>query len=341
MSELRFDPLTGRPVLIAENRLARPNEHGGRAGADAVPSDCPFCEGREDRTPPEIVAVRPEGGRANGPGWIVRVIPNKFPSLAADAPEAAAPDSPLFRRAPGFGYHEVLIESPRHGSPFPDLPTDQRRTVVRVARDRVRALAEHRGIRGVLLFENAGPESGGTLWHPHAQLVATPIDLPRVEEELRAVRARRTPTSGRCPVEEILEAEERAGVRRIAERGGLVAVAPYASALPYEVRIVPRRHFASFAEATDAETEALAELLAALLRALVAEAPRASYNWFAASLPPSHPDRSLLHWQLTVAPRLVRPDGFEIGGGIEVNPVAPETAAARLRARVESPSPGA
>ncbi len=333
MSELRFDPLTHRPVIIAESRSARPNEHAGGRGAGMDPADCPFCEGHEDRTPPEVAALRSGSRSANGPGWTVRVIPNKFPSLSAGPHEASAVATPGFRAEPGFGYHEVVIESPRHAPLFPDLEAEQCRAAIRVARDRVRALADRDRIRHVLLFENAGPESGGTLWHPHAQLVASAVDGPRTAEELFALREHR---SG-CAIEAILDAERAAGTRVLGEHGGLTAIAPFASEYPFEVRLVPRRHVGSFGEASDAEADAVADLLSTILRGLSAEVPGASYNWFVASLSPAHPSRGAYHWQISVVPRLVRPDGFELGTGIAVNPVAPESAAARLRARWDLP----
>ena len=337
MSEIRFDPLTGRPVVVAENRLARPNEHAGTAAVPAVPADCPFCEGHEDRTPPELFAVRPAGAPPNGPGWTVRVIPNKFPSLSSDPAPAPGSGGGEFRSEPGFGYHEVLIEAPHHAPLFPDLPLAARRTVLRTARDRVAALAARARVRNVLLFENAGPESGGTLWHPHAQIVGTSVDLPRPTEELAAVRARSAQRRETCPIETIVAAERAAGTRWIGERDGLVAYAPYASELPFEVRLSPERHEASFAETTDAEVDALADLLPAVLRGIAREVPGASYNWFVSSPSDAHPDRARHHWQLTVAPRLVRPDGFELGGGMAVNPILPERAAERLRPHLVAP----
>ena len=71
MPELRTDWLTGRTVLVAENRAQRPNEFdageciGERIAAlsnpslagDAPPAhseSCPFCAGNESRTPPAV-----------------------------------------------------------------------------------------------------------------------------------------------------------------------------------------------------------------------------------------------------------------------------------------------
>jgi len=40
------------------------------------------------------------------------------------------------------------------------------------------------------------------------------------------------------------------------------------------------------------------------------------------------------HWHLDLYPRLVRPDGFDLGSGYSVNTVLPEVAAEALRAEL-------
>jgi UDPglucose--hexose-1-phosphate uridylyltransferase len=75
MSELREDGLSGRLVLVAPGRAARPHTNAPDAsGADGGPATCPFCPGHEDQTPPEV--YRTGGGAPGGPGWSVRVFPN-------------------------------------------------------------------------------------------------------------------------------------------------------------------------------------------------------------------------------------------------------------------------
>jgi len=82
MPELRVDPLTGDKVIVAAERASRPG--GGFRAEPAPPADPetdPFVEGHEDRTPPEVYALRPDGGAPDTPGWTVRAFPNKYPAL--------------------------------------------------------------------------------------------------------------------------------------------------------------------------------------------------------------------------------------------------------------------
>src|SRR5437660_1325164 len=61
LPEVRIDPLTGLKTIVAADRATRPGEQGFRADP-APPIDAendPFVEGHEDRTPPELYAVRP------------------------------------------------------------------------------------------------------------------------------------------------------------------------------------------------------------------------------------------------------------------------------------------
>jgi UDPglucose--hexose-1-phosphate uridylyltransferase len=336
VSELRKDPITGHWVIIAEGRTARPNEYAVTPSL-ASAADCPFCEGHESRTPPELAALRREGAVPNGPGWTVRTIPNRFPTLDPGAAKGTARATQAFFEAQsGYGHHEVIIESPQHEPVLPFLEVPQAEKVVRMFRDRIEALSSTPRVRAVLLFENYGPESGGTLMHPHAQIVGTPVVPPLLAEEVQGMRRFAQKHPGECLLETIGKEERSLGVRIVVDDDVFLAISPFASTHPYEILLMPHRHAASLTEATDAELTRLAKLLPALLRAELAVKTPLSYNFFIHVAPnptKSHPE---FHWHIEITPRLVRPDGFELGTGIAVNPVSPEAAAPALRAALSS-----
>lgn len=338
MSEIRQDPITGRYVIIAEGRSARPDEYRGPPPGETPPG-CPFCAGHESSTPAELAAYRPVGSAANGPGWSVRTIPNKFPTVAPDpTPLAVDVGAGEVRRA-GFGLHEVVIESPAHSPTMPQLPAGQLREVFRMIRERVRAVAAHPGIGAVVTFENTGPESGGSLSHPHAQIVALGEIPPLLVEESQGLGRYSRTHGGVCAWEAELARERAAGSRVVWDTPELVAYAPFASSYPYEARFLPARHAPSLGHATDAELDRLTEMLPGVLRALLAVVPGASYNFVASSYASGRPEEKAHHWHLDLLPRLVRPDGFDVGGGIPVNIVAPERAASELRAALGFTAP--
>jgi hypothetical protein len=81
MPELRKDPLIGRWVIVSTERGKRPSEFTPTPVEQTDHNKDPFAEGNEHLTPAEIFAFRNPHSKPNGPGWQVRVVPNKFPAL--------------------------------------------------------------------------------------------------------------------------------------------------------------------------------------------------------------------------------------------------------------------
>ena len=152
------DGKTQRWVIIAPQRTVRPH--------DAAPapneSKCPFCNGNEAATPPEV--YRAGTGDKNMPGWQVRVVPNKFPITEI---------------------HEVIIHSPSHTDDIEKLAVEQVSRILTTYRDRYRA---HDNDGQVMIFCNHGLHAGASLTHPHAQLVVVPkqINLDTLSREATA-----------------------------------------------------------------------------------------------------------------------------------------------------------
>jgi UDPglucose--hexose-1-phosphate uridylyltransferase len=226
----------------------------------------------------------------------------------------------------------LVIDTPRHGLEWPDLPVGQVRDILRVYRDRLAAAKSPSGIRYVQLFKNKGREAGASLSHAHTQIIGLPVVPDDVGREAgRAVRVfRRT---GRCPVCAMLEAERANGARWIAADSRCAVLAPYASRSPFLVRIFPLRHSASFASADEAELLSLAGLSRTLLARLRRKLSDPPYNIILRQPPvASGPGGAKAgHWSLEIAPVLAHIAGFELGTGMFINPIFPEEAAQELR----------
>src|SRR5476649_1700648 len=153
MPEIRIDPLSGHKTIIAGERSERP---GGAPGCEPPESidiaRDPFAEGHEDRTPPELYALRPSGGvggtrvggTPNSPGWTVRVVPNLYPALTPKesiSEPAPQPKSELFDVRPATGAHEVIVNGPQPVLSLADLPVEQVSAAIEVWRERMRAHA--------------------------------------------------------------------------------------------------------------------------------------------------------------------------------------------------------
>ena len=65
------------------------------------PAGDPFAAGHKDQHPARGLRRAPDGGAPDTPGWTVRVVPNLYPALSADAPDARAVAKPdLFSARP-------------------------------------------------------------------------------------------------------------------------------------------------------------------------------------------------------------------------------------------------
>jgi UDPglucose--hexose-1-phosphate uridylyltransferase len=319
--ELREDPFSGRLVAIAAGRAARPEAFLRDVGPSRGTLGCPFCPGHEHMTPPEVWADREPASAADGPGWKVRVVPNKFPAFAGP-PATPNPDGGLYRAAPSAGTHEVVIHSTDHDATLADLPVPQTALVLGAYRAR---LAAHRQdpFGSVVVIVNQGRTAGASLEHPHSQLIGT-VERPEL------VRAELERLAGpRCAACAVVE-RERGGGRAVEDAGALLTICPWASSLPYEALLLPAEHLPRFEEGDEAGDLEVAGAIGRLLRrfggVVGASAP---YNLVLHSAPPDVAD---FHWHLHLLPRLTTYGGFELATGIVINVVDPDRAAAALRA---------
>ena len=330
MHEIRKDPVVNRWVIFADGRGLRPSDWSGDPPQQAERPLCPFCPGHETHTPPELLAFRDASSTPNGPGWSLRVVPNKFPALRVEGALESGRDG-NYERLSGVGAHEVIIESPEHDAELSELEAPQIARVLSAFRDRMLDLEGDLRLRYVLVFKNQGVRAGATLTHGHSQLIATPIVPPVVQAELDASLERFT-NSGRCVFCELLEQELRDRRRIICEREGFVSLAPYASRFPFEAWVLPRRHAASFAEIEPADLPALAAILKETLGRIRRALNRPHYNFAIHTAPCRERPLDHYHWHIEITPKRTPAAGFEWGSGFHINSVSPEEAAEYLRA---------
>jgi UDPglucose--hexose-1-phosphate uridylyltransferase len=339
--QLRIDQLTGSRVLLAPGRSKRPEALLPDTSHEAGAENCPFCEGREDRTPPEIAAERPDGGEAGTPGWRVRVVPNLYPALAADGGAAAETvtegasassadplrastrrgEANLFASRPATGSHEVIIHTPRHETSLAALDAEEIAVAVAMWRERMRA---HRDASYLQLIVNEGRIAGASLEHTHAQLYALPFVPNAVARERERSNAYRDRTAGGGLLSDILVEEIRRKERLVAVDDEAALICPWASRSPFELRVIPRGAGARFEDDTGG-----AAMIGTALRALTARFERVPPLNLWVRTAPAGVD--VFHWHVDIAPRLTVKAGFELGTGVDINVYAPEQAAADLR----------
>lgn len=326
MSELRYNMISGDWVIIASERARRPQDfRKEKHGEEAVlqyQKECPFCAGNEEVSGEETFRIGDKGS------WQVRCVYNKFPALS--------PNQALSRRfgicnfATGFGFHEVVIEHPRHDQVIPLMPDADVENIVKTYRARYAQLKAQKDIEAVIIFKNHGVRAGASLKHPHAQIVAAPIVPPQIRHRMENA-ARYFDLTGKCVFCATLEEELLQKKRIVMETDDFVSFVPFAAAAPFLTWIFPKRHMSSFDEITDAELKNLARHLKTILGKLYRGLDNPDFNYTIRSAPVRESGTEYFHWYLSIVPRIMNPAGFELGSGIFINTSLPEECAEFLR----------
>jgi UDPglucose--hexose-1-phosphate uridylyltransferase len=196
---------------------------------------------------------------------------------------------------PALERQEVVIHGPAHVHSIGELDDGTLELVAEAWQRRARDAGGN-----CFPILNEGREAGASLPHSHSQLAWLPGPAPNVIAE------RGLP--------ELID---------VLERDGLTVGCPVVSRVPYELLIAPSR-----SEPDGLRSDLLGpalRLLAELVRRLqrVHGEPLVPVNAWLHDGP---------HWHLELFPRTTRLAGLELGAGVYIEPVAPETAAAELRA---------
>jgi UDPglucose--hexose-1-phosphate uridylyltransferase len=172
---------------------------------------------------------------------------------------------------------------------------------------------------------NEGRAAGASLAHTHAQLYALPFVPAGIARERERFTAHWERTQGRNLLEDVLQQEVRRGERIVAIDSEAVAICPFASRVPFQLQLVPRKPRARFEDDGALGAELLHDVLGRL-RAALGELP--PLNLWVRTAP-----RGAEHfcWRIDLLPRLTQLAGLEMGTGVNLNVVAPERAAQTLR----------
>ncbi|MEO8725390.1 MAG: galactose-1-phosphate uridylyltransferase [Acidobacteriaceae bacterium] len=340
MPELRKDPVTGRWVIISTERARRPDQLRNQPFRHPG-GFCPFCPGNEAKTPPEVLAYRKGNAEkvANGSGWSLRVVPNKFPALGIEGTLDRHGDG-LYDHMNGVGAHEVIVDSPEHEASFATMSEKQIEDVIWAFRDRITDLKRDKRFRYILLFKNHGDAAGATHGHPHCQLIALPIVPTSVRGELDGSK-QYWGLKERCIYCDIVRQEQADDVRIVSESQDFLTVAPYAPRFPFETWIIPKQHQSSFEDSASHTYESLARALKSLIARAEIVLDRPAYNLLIHTSPINMGPREesvsdYYHWHVEFMPAMTRAAGFEWGTGFYINPIPPEEAAKYLREAVIS-----
>ncbi|MDW7776475.1 MAG: DUF4921 family protein [Methanosarcinales archaeon] len=327
MSELRKHYFLDEYCVIAAERGSRPSDFISAPEISGI-KDCAFCGGNEDKTPPATAVYRDgqvlkdddDGERVKD--WQIRCIPNLYPALSPDAaPIEASSARPQegWQVQPGYGFHEVIVETPRHDKILPELTDDEMGLLMHVYRDRVVYYRSQEGIAYVSLFKNSGKSAGASLEHTHSQLIALPVQPSILQQELDVITHLEE-----CPYCSIARTECESP-RLVTRNLDWVAFTPFSSRFPFEVWLMPFKHIPDLVVCTDDVLVSLGIILREVMRGYRQLLGDMSYNYMFFQGPGPY------HLNLRIQPVLTTVAGFEKNTGIFINTMAPEQAAADLR----------
>jgi UDPglucose--hexose-1-phosphate uridylyltransferase len=337
MPTLRRDPVTGRWVINPDDVNDRPSSliEMERLIEKGI---CPFCEGNEKHTPPEIFALRAKGSEKDGPGWEVRVVPNISPALRVELDADRRADL-MYDLMNAVGAHEVIIETPQHIPNLADLEAVQIQKVIQTYKQRISDLKRDQRLRSAFIFKNYGKRAGSSpIKHAHSQLIAVSVTPKSLKEELTGAKGYYD-YKERCVFCDMIKQELSAEKRIVCSNPDFVAIAPFASRFTHEVWILPRKHSVDFESLSDEKSENLAVLLKEVLLRLKILLNDPPYN-FVLHTGPNRTKRKGYswktlsddyHWHVEIMPRYTRINGFEWGTGLYINATTPEQAAESLR----------
>jgi UDPglucose--hexose-1-phosphate uridylyltransferase len=325
MSELRQDPLSGDWIILSPGRAKRPNMLDHEKKKPRVPApkkDCPF-EDLQKSGNGTVFQAWPSTKK-----WKIAVIPNKYPALVHGESCAVDFKKGIYNAATGIGEHELIVTRD-HNKSFADLDLGMATRVFEMFKERYRAVNDGCNAYAVA-FLNYGPSVGASLWHPHYQILAIPFVPPHVARSIRGARDYFEKKGGclRC---EIMRQEVKYKKRIVWQDQNAIALAPYASKRPFEVNVMPKKHFSKFEETPAPVIRSVAKLMQKVLCGLRSRVGDPDLNFFIHNAPFSKNGHQYHHWHAEILPNMSYLGGLEFATGIYINIIDPDEAAKILR----------
>lgn len=319
--ELRKDPITRSWVVIGQAERASERD-----------TPCPLCPANQNGRRP-LLELPSQGAPQ------VRVFPHLRPFYRIEGDPGRSAEG-IFDRMDAVGAHEIVVETPEHGSRLIDLSDEQIERVLDAYAARIADLKRDTRFKYVTVFKNDGAAAAEEWPHAHSQVAATTFVPRRVLYELRAARDWYRQRE-RCVFCDILRQELRQQSRVVDTAGDYVAFCPYASRVPFETWVMPRAHNHQFEAPLPGENRReLAELLRRTLRRIAKVSP--SYHMVVHTSPSTLQTKGELseywrtiagdyHWHFEILPIMeTRGKSYSLKE-VYFNGTYPEQAAERLR----------
>lgn len=347
-SEFRQDLVSGEWVVISPGRFKRPEQLKSKIKRKVVSKKgCPFEDPQKNGNPePSVIYPHTKPGDKflakknknggygvgvylNSSSWEIQVLENKFPivSHAGNVCSAKIKRGP-FSLEQGIGFHDLVLTRDHHKN-FANLSKKSAMQVFNVFRERYLMLAGDKCLKYIFIFHNWGAKAGASIYHPHYQILSMPVIPPDVNRSLIGSIAY-FKKHKKCVHCDMLEYELKDGSRIIYQNKDAVVLAPFVSKASFEIRIFPKKHLPYFEKTPQAVMESIVEALQKSLLKLEKKLGDPDYNFFIHTSP-LNGNHDHYHWHIEILPKFAVYGGVELGTGVEVTTVDPDTAAKILR----------
>lgn len=345
LGELRQDPITEKWVVIASARGKRPDDFAkGRVksvfDARKIPKykdDCPFCNAAKFPQEPDVLRLPDDPDT-----WQVHIFGNKYPAFHPRE-EFRSWNTGPYKVVEAAGYHEILATR-WHNHFGGYIPASLLAYELEALELRYRQLSLQPSVNYIQIIKNQGPEAGGSIEHPHHQIFTVPV-LPSDVYDLLHGAERYAKKHNEKAFTIVLDYERAEGTRIVWENEHFTVLCPFASRVPFETWILPRKSNPFFDSIGPEEREAAADALHEALGRIAAGLNNPAYNYYILSAPCDDTgficDASIFghyRWHIEILPRIGQWGGFELGTGLEINAMPPEAAAEFLRQQ-KAPEP--
>jgi UDPglucose--hexose-1-phosphate uridylyltransferase len=331
MHELRKDPLLNRWVVVLKDSMPPDyyREITNIAKKDFSPKDCPLC--MENKHLKEIFSIRDNSNR-----WFTKVIPSINPIFQIEC-DLGRKGIGMYDKMNSVGANEIIIESSDHNKPSEEVGIDQFIRVIKTYKNRISELEKDPRLRYTFIYKDTGKSAEKFHFHPHSQVISTPVIPKGIKEELDGARSY-FQYKERCIFCDVLNEELRMEKRIIMESRNFVSFVPFAPSSAFDFWLLPKRHNCAFQDIDEDEIEDLSLVLVTLIKKIKKLFKDLSYSYIIHSAPNRMPRRNHwhtlgedFHWHIEVMLNLTTKNNFEWNSEFCLLTTSPEDAAKYIK----------
>ena len=299
--EIRRDYITGSDVIFTFSRDKRPKDFKSEEIMYGNAENCPFEYGKENLNTTIKFVGKP---------WKLRLMYNKYPIVNEEV--TPYENSDFFTKYVNYGHSYIIVDTPNHSQRFHEIENDLLQKWFNLIIDAEKLAYSDKKIKHVYAFKNSGSISGGSLYHPHTQVIGFTFIMPIIKQEIQIIKNNHY----RCILEEALKKEKD---RILIEDGKAVAFAPYGSRFRGHSIIMPKRHVDYVGNLEEDEIKSLTNFIKMILAKNNRIFGSHSYNLIFHELK----NNKEIHFYTEIAPRFSSFGAMELSG-LYLNSLRPE-----------------